>query len=399
MHKETYTYREERTDFIVGMITIAIVLGLFVWLLVSVTNSSNKAMGKIVCPSEVRRGVQHTYTYVVNNVKLRDGDKIVWTVDGKTVHQDVYSAGKEASLDYTPSAVGKQTLTAAIGKYSKTVTLDVLPPQLTVTAPNIAIVYGEQLPQLNCELCGALPGDDVQPISCAGLPECERLAAGVYTLCPERGNETDYDVEYICGTLTVLPRQLTAADEIVKQYDGTNIADPAALRLDGVLDGDDVAASCDKLYFDNKNVGDGKSVPLANVQLVGKDAHNYTLPDCACGRIAPRHVQVVGLTVKDKLYDGTTKATIDKMGALAGVLSGDSVAIGNIRVTFDAADAGKRSYTVADVTLVGADKSNYVVDDVQGGSANITAAKRAAKPFSKKTNGKSLQLALNAAAN
>ena len=363
---------EERADLIVGIITIAIFLALFVWMLVSISNNSNNVVGEIASDREMRRGSEQVLTYTLDKNDLKDGAKVIWTVNGHQVAQSEYKKGEAVTLNYTPDASGTVAVRAQVGKYSQTAMLNVLPPRLTVTAQSYTMTYGEQLPQMQCVVEGFVDGEEDE-IDCANLctVDAEKLNAGVYTV--EFCNECsymDYEMEYVTGTLTVLPATLNVADNFTKVYDGTNVIVDPEINLVGVREGDDVCAQCDTLYFDSKNVGD-RQIMLANVELTGEDAGNYVLCGYAQGTIRPKCVNVVGLSVKDKIFDGTTKATIDTMGSLAGVCEGDSVAIGNISVSFENAGVGKQNFVVGGVTLVGADKDNYLIGSIETGSANI----------------------------
>lgn len=238
---------------------------------------------------------------------------------------------------------------------------DVLPKppeplaKVTLTAPDVTITYGEELPEMPCEV-----SSDAECNAVGKVKDC-KLEVGVYDIDVETDIDTSkYQTEIVGGKLTVLPKLLQVQAPFVKEYDGgCTIARPQ-IRLDGVLENDDVSAECDVLYFDNKNVGVGKTVLLSNVRLVGKDAANYILPDFAEGIVVPKIVRFEGLKVANKPYDGTTKATVEDLGTLYGVCEGDSIAIGNVTSHFERADVGKQKVTV-EVTLVGADKDNYTV--------------------------------------
>lgn len=376
MQKETNTANksEQRIDFVVGIITIAVVLGLFAWLLISIGNSAKSSMGAITTNSPATRGVEQTLTYNLSSARVKDGDKVVWTVNGKQVAQSTYKKGNPITLNYTPDVSGKVSVKASVGKYSQTTVLDVSAPQLTIFAPDLTVTYGDRLPEMNYYVDGFINGEETDFCydgKC--VVDADKLDVGVYTIqFDTECNYLDYQTDYVCGTLTVLPRRVGICNQFSKVYDGANTIDHPQISLDGVIEGDEVCANCDTLYFDNKNVGANKTIMLANVCLEGKDAGNYVLTETAYGQITPKQVDLVGLTVKDKPYDGTTKATIDTMGTLNGVLSGDSVAIGKLNVSFNSANVGEQSYTATDVTLVGVDKDNYVVNSVEGGTAKIT---------------------------
>ena len=374
-------YKEERTDFIIGIITILVVLSLFVWLAASIGRnvSKNNAMntvGEITAVGQTRRGSEQVFTYDLDKTDITEGATVYWTVNGERVHESTYVAGEPITLNYTPTETGKLEVIANVGKYKQTTTIDVLAPRLTITAPDITIVYGDALPEMNCTVNGFVEGEDVSDFCYNGncVTDCERLNVGVYELkfSAEDCCYRDYETEYVYGKLTVLPKQLNVTNKFRKIYDATNTISNPTIKLDGIVDGDEVYAKCSTLYFDNKNVGSNKAIMLANVCLEGQDAHNYVLPDYVYGKITPCPVKLVGLTVKDKIYDGTTKATIDKVGTLSGVIEGDSVAIGNINVAFEDANVGEQKVSMNSITLIGADKDNYIVFEVDNARAKIS---------------------------
>ena len=106
-----------------------------------------------------------------------------------------------------------------------------------------------------------------------------------------------------------------------------------------------------------------------DVTVTGQNAANYTA-EVIC-TVQPKRLTLHGLRVKDKKYDGTTKAELECPGTLQGVILGDSVAIGEMDVAFDSAAQGERKVTVKKVSLVGLDKQNYTVDCAEGFDAHI----------------------------
>ena len=370
---EKRQYSEERTDLIVGVITIAIFLALFLWMLISIGANARNVLGSIASETELRRGTEQTLSYTFDKPDVKDGATVEWTVNGRKVGESTYAKGEPVTFNYTPESVGTIAVKARVGKYSKTQMMEVKAPRLTVTAPNLTMTYGEQMPEINCVIEGFIAGEEGE-IDCSNMCkiDAEKLNVGVYTVefCSDCAY-MDYETEYVTGTLTVLPRELNVAERFEKVYDGTNTIENPQIDLVGAREGDDVCAHCDVLYFDSKNVGE-RQIMLANVELVGEDADNYVLCGYAEGEITPKRIDVVGLTVKDKIYDGTTKATIDTMGALSGACEGDSVAIGNISVNFESASVGKQNVVVGGVTLVGADKDNYRIGSIDAGSGTIS---------------------------
>lgn len=94
--------------------------------------------------------------------------------------------------------------------------------------------------------------------------------------------------------------------------------------------------------------------------------------------VASASLTVSGLTVADKVYDGSTSATLSTSGAsLSGVLGGDSVTLdtSGASATFTTADAGTgKSVTVTGLALSGAAATNYSLTQPSGITGNISRA-------------------------
>jgi YDG domain/MBG domain (YGX type)/Bacterial Ig-like domain (group 3)/Galactose oxidase, central domain/Kelch motif len=93
--------------------------------------------------------------------------------------------------------------------------------------------------------------------------------------------------------------------------------------------------------------------------------------------VSPKNLTITGAAAQSKMYDGTTAATVSFSGAsLVGVESGDVVSINSAghSANFNNKTVGNaKPVAVTDVTLSGADASNYTVSQPSGLTANITA--------------------------
>ena len=68
--------------------------------------------------------------------------------------------------------------------------------------------------------------------------------------------------------------------------------------------------------FDTKNVGTDKTVTVSGLSLTGADAGNYVLtPPTTTANITAATLTVTGITASNKVYDGTTDATLDTTNA------------------------------------------------------------------------------------
>ncbi|MGI9133943.1 MAG: YDG domain-containing protein, partial [Rhodoferax sp.] len=133
--------------------------------------------------------------------------------------------------------------------------------------------------------------------------------------------------------------------------------------------------------YASKNVGSGI---LVTANLASTDFSptgqtiltNYTLPTSVSGNIGsitPASVSVSGVTAASKVYDGSIAATLSG-GRLAGVLAGDSVALGTLSGSFADKNVGTaKVVTVSGLTLGGTDAGNYVLGTSSlAASADIT---------------------------
>jgi hypothetical protein len=155
-------------------------------------------------------------------------------------------------------------------------------------------------------------------------------------------------------------------------YDSTTTAALSGGTLVGVLGNDAVTLTLAGA-FASKNVGTGIAVTVAD-SLGGAAAGNYTLiqPGNLTANITPAGLTVSGETAANKIYDGTTTATLSG-GTLLGVVGGDAVTLtqnGN----FASRNVGTGiAVTTAD-TLAGAGAGNYVLTQPTSLTASITPA-------------------------
>ncbi len=347
-----------RTEALAGVVAILLIVATFV-ALIFVASARNA--GTISVDGDVRRGTQQTFVY--RNAKIKNGQYVQWYVNNEKAATNRYLDGAE--LEFLPTAEGRTVIRAVAGKYNKSLTVNVMKPLVTISAKNTTITYGET-PDFDYEIHGVPEGEENPKCKMS----CNRDGCGVFDVVTSCEECTEYDIKCNNATLTVLPKEVRIVTEIFKTYDGKTETECPELQLEGVLDGDDVTVTGEKLYFENKNAGRQKIV-TANLCLCGEDCANYVLCDDWEGIIMPKPLLLDGLKICDKPYDGTTKAQIEKLGKLQGVVDGDSVAIGELDVNFENAEVGKQKVSVKKISLVGVDKDNYVVKRAEYGEAEI----------------------------
>jgi hypothetical protein len=188
---------------------------------------------------------------------------------------------------------------------------------------------------------------------------------------------------YTLGTVTnttanITPIPLTGTCTVAnKVYDGTAAAAVTGSSLgSGVLSGEAVTldSSGANSAFADPDVGNGKPVPCSGFALAGADAGNYSLT------MSPTTANITPLaltgtcTAANKVYDGTTVATITGSSLGGGVLAGDTVTLNpaGASAAFNNENVGDgKPVTCNGFTLSGADAGNYTLT-MSPTTANIT---------------------------
>lgn len=211
-------------------------------------------------------------------------------------------------------------------------------------------------------------------------------AAGSYTVTvqvPE--NNPDY-MGRATASLTINPKPLTVTGLTAQTrvYNGTKDVTLTGGALDGVIVGDDVAATMPPTgTYSSADAESGKAVTFNRITLTGNDAANYSLTQPnVTGEITRRPVEI-SITCTDKEYDGTTNATASAYEFEAekddrGIIEADKEKI-TVRVssaTFADKDAGEnKQVTIGTVTTSGDAAKNYTFTNNPTATANIIPKK------------------------
>lgn len=177
------------------------------------------------------------------------------------------------------------------------------------------------------------------------------------------------------GNLTVNKADLAiSTSDISKTYDGSLSAVGTARVASGTLFGTD-SLSGGTFAFTDKNAGSGNKTVTATGVMVsdGNSGGNYNVSfvDNTTSTIVAKALTVAGVTVLDKVYDGTTLATLVG-GTLAGMIYGDTVTLIETG-TFATPNVGNGIAVGAALSLGGSSAGNYTVTQPIGLTANITA--------------------------
>ena len=174
-----------------------------------------------------------------------------------------------------------------------------------------------------------------------------------------------------------------------KVYDGTTVATISSngVVLNGLVDGDtnsvQLSTNDYTASFASAGVGTNLTVTLSGLTLTGAGAANYSLiqPGSLTANITGANVTVTsGISANNKVYDGTTVATISSNNVvLSGLVDGDTNSVrlstNGYSASFASAGVGTGiGVTVSGLTLTGSGAANYSLAQPGGLSANITSA-------------------------
>lgn len=229
------------------------------------------------------------------------------------------------------------------------------------------------------EVEGAISGDDVTVDVSEGAASFESKDVGVDIIVSFSGfalsgtaasNYTLSQPANSTASISELELTVEGVSAIDREYDGSTDAEiDGTATVSGVIDGDDVTlnTSFATATFNDKNIGEDKSVTFSGYLLTGADAINYSLvqPIGVTASISNKLLSISGLTAEDKDYDGTISASLAGVATLEGLVSGEDVSLdtGSVIAAFEDANVGEnKTVTVTGISLSGTDKDNYTLD-------------------------------------
>ena len=334
------------------------------------------------------------------------GAALTGKVAGDTVNLDSSAAtglfsDKNVGPNKPASASGFTINGADAGNYSLIqpggLTASITAKGLTITGvtANNKVYDGNSAATLNtasAALSGAIGGDLVSlDSSAASATFANKLvannkpvtASGFALSGGDAGNYTLAQPSGLQANITAKGLTITGVTANNKDYDGNTSAtlNTVSAALSGAMGGDDVSlnSASASATFADKAVGNNKPVTAIGFALTGGDAGNYSLaqPTGLQANIAAKGLTVTGVTVNDKVYDGTTAGTFSTAGAsLVGKVGSDVVNLDSstASVTFNNASVGTaKPVTALGFALSGGDAGNYTLAQPSPLTGNITA--------------------------
>ena len=180
------------------------------------------------------------------------------------------------------------------------------------------------------------------------------------------------------GTLTVNQKNISTLTLSAsnKTYNGDRATSATISSSD--IKTNDVVTFVNSALFNNKNVGNGKTVTVSSISISGgDDSANYNLVTTSgttTANIAAKPLTLSGLTADNKVYDGGTVATISSYVSLSGIIGEEIVTLVSTAADpdFDNKNFGTdKTVTVQSLALAGTDAGNYSIGN-QTTTANIS---------------------------
>ncbi|MCF7710006.1 MAG: hypothetical protein K9M83_02435 [Opitutales bacterium] len=225
---------------------------------------------------------------------------------------------------------------------------------LTATAPNGSTVT----------LTGTAVANSANVLTASTLNDYSTLTAAASTT-----PSVSYTLAGATSAVKIRPKPLTVTGSVVsnKVYDGTTLTSVTPGTLTGLIGTQTIVATGTGQFAD-ANVGAGKLVRVSYVLGDGANGgigSNYVIPTGDMGgTITPRPLMLSNLGVPaSKVYDGTTAATVTGTGALAGIITGDTVTLSGLaQGVYDSKDvATATGVRFSGLTLGGSSAGNYTI--------------------------------------
>ena len=310
------------------------------------------------------------------DVSYTSSDETVATVSGVTV-----TILKVGSTNITASQLGDNDYYAAANEVQ---ILSVTQKELTVinaVAQNKVYDGATSAVMVGAELSGVVGSDDVSLADyTTGIFAQAIVGTGISVSTSMSISGTDIGNYYLTQPTGILAnitqKELTVINVVTtnKIYDGTTTVTLSSAELSGVIGLDDVSLVDYTIgTFSQSTVGTGISIGTS-MNLNGIAAGNYLLtqPTSLSANITQKELTVINALADNKVYDGTTNATIS--GAeLSGIVGSDDVNLADHTTgVFAQSTVGTGVSVSTSMSLSGTASSNYLLTQPTGFTANIT---------------------------
>lgn len=198
---------------------------------------------------------------------------------------------------------------------------------------------------------------------------------GIYTITPQGGNDNNYQFVYHEGILVINKATFLPTEIVVTNYNG--VYDGLGHELGVQLSGRAIDATATYQIGSEEPQPKIEKKDVGSYQIryrVNKEGYNE-YQGVATIQITSKQVEVRGVEVDDKVYDGTKK-TKNPIFTLEGVIAGETIRVEG-EVNFTSKEVGTdKTLEVESLVVKGSTASNYVLKDTElhgvASSASIT---------------------------
>ena len=359
------------------------------------TPTPNYTVGQLALTGTAIAAAGSTYGSPLNPGAVSFGNAIGGDIVGSTASVNTTTLSGSGN-----PVVGSYTQTAAAlggtdaGNYSfagyttPTANYTMSPLALIVSSIGaVSTTYGTPAATGAVTLSGVVTGDAVGSTASIVSPAYStsgNLRAGAYAQAATTLNGADAGnytlTSYTTPTLTYTVGQLALSGTAITAAGSTygSPLNPGAVSFGNAIGGDMVGSTASV----NTTTLSGSGNPVVGnytqtaAALNGADAGNYTLTPYttpAANYTVGQLALMGAITADNKVYDGTTAATIASR-SLAGVVGADDVSYAGGTASFADRNVGTgKAVTASGLALAGADAGNYTVNSTATTAADITA--------------------------
>ncbi|HSU55228.1 MAG TPA: MBG domain-containing protein, partial [Candidatus Dormibacteraeota bacterium] len=235
-----------------------------------------------------------------------------------------------------------------LGNYSVTVTngsLTINPAALVATADNKSRAYGAANPPLTVSYNGFVNGEDAGIItgtlSISTSAETNSFV-GMYPIIASGQTAPNYMINYVNGSLTVLPAELVVqADDKSRAYGHTNPVFTATLT--GFVNGEDSTALHGALLF-NTTADTNSPLGTYPIEVSGLTSTNYSITFSSGALTITSYALTVTADNQSRAYGSGNPALT---GTLSGVQNGDNITASYSTIADSSAPVGPYSIVAA----------------------------------------------------
>ena len=212
-------------------------------------------------------------------VTVKDGDDVISSSEYSVSYSNNNTnAGETVTVTITDNAGGDYIVCGSA-------TFTISPKPLTITANNKTITYGDE-PANDGVTYSEFAGTETSSVLTGTLAYAYNYSqygdVGNYTITPSGLSNSNYDITFAPGTLTVNKKEVTVTSGITasdKTYDGTTDAtlDGTGAVIEGKIGNDDLTVLAGSGTFADKNVGTDKTVTINSFTFGGAKAGNYQM--------------------------------------------------------------------------------------------------------------------------